>query len=107
MKKLHISISTDNIGDSITDYSARLGCEPCSFVPNEYALWRTKHLNLSIRQDSDCKPGELRHLGWEDPAALEFTSDIDVNGITWERFTSEQQAAEINEIWPEADYNPE
>lgn len=102
VKKLHISISTDNIADSITDYSARLGCEPCAYVADEYALWRTEYLNFSIRQDPICKPGELRHLGWEDPTAREFTSDLDVNGITWERFSVEQQDDEINETWPEA-----
>lgn len=107
LKKLHIAISTNKIAESIKDYSARLGMEPCSFVENEYALWRTSTLNVSIRQDANCTPGELRHLGWEDDAALSFSEDTDVNGITWERFNAQQQADEINALWPEADYQPE
>lgn len=81
--------------------------EPCSFVKNEYALWRTASLNVSIRQDPNCTPGELRHLGWEDDSAPGFSEDKDVNGITWERFSAQQQADEINELWPEAGYQPE
>jgi len=106
VKKLHISISTDKIEASIKDYTIRLGMEPCSFIPNEYALWRTDLLNLSIRQDSTCRPGELRHLGWEDNSVAEFSEEKDVNGITWERFSAQQQADEINELWPEAKYQP-
>ena len=106
MKKLHIAISTDKIDETITDYSARLGMPPCSSIPGEYALWRTESLNVSVRQDPDCETGSLRHLGWEDPIAHEFTHDIDVNGIVWERFTAQHQADEINEIWPEANYQP-
>jgi len=106
MKKLHISISTNKLDESIKDYSERLGQDPCSFVSNEYALWRTETLNISIRRDEDCPPGVLRHLGWEDDAALEFSSNTDVNGITWEKFSAEQQADEINELWPQANYRP-
>ena len=107
MNKLHIAISTDNIEASINDYSVRFGKPPCSFITNEYALWRTDCLNFSIRQDSSCTPGELRHLGWEDSSADDFSEDKDVNGITWERFSAQQQADEINALWPQADYLPE
>ena len=107
MKKLHISISTNKLEESIKDYSARLGEVPCSFVENEYALWRTDTLNVSIRRDEKCEPGMLRHLGWEDSSTTEFTSDTDVNGIVWEKFTDQQQADEINELWPQAHYQPE
>lgn len=107
MKKLHISISTNKLEESIKDYSVRLGEAPCSFVENEYALWRTDTLNVSIRRDEICEPGMLRHLGWEDSSAIEFTSETDVNGIIWEKFTAEQQADEINELWPQAHYQPE
>ena len=106
MNKLHISISTDKIEETIADYSARLGMQPCSSIPGEYALWRTESLNVSVRQDPTCKAGSLRHLGWEDSSASEFTQDIDVNGIVWERFTAQHQADEINEIWPQAKYQP-
>jgi hypothetical protein len=88
MKKLHIAISTDKIEATIADYSARLGVQPCSFIPGAYALWRTESLNVSVRQDATCEVGCLR------------------NGIVWERFTAQHQADEINEIWPEANYQP-
>ena len=107
MKKLHIAIATNKIEETVEDYSVRLGTPPCSFVPNEYALWRTESLNVSIRQDSKCVSGELRHLGWEDSFATQFSQDTDVNGIVWERFSAQNQADEINETWPEARYQPE
>ena len=106
MKKLHIAISTNRIAESIKDYSERLGEAPFSFVVNEYALWRTETLNFSIRQDPTCTSGELRHLGWEDSTALDFSEEKDVNEITWERFSAQQQAEEINALWPDANYKP-
>ena len=106
MKKLHIAISTNKIEETIKDYSVRLEAEPCSFVQGEYALWRTETLNISIRQDPKCTSGELRHLGWEVPIASGFSEDTDVNGIVWEKFTAQQQANEINELWPQANYEP-
>jgi len=107
VNKLHIAISTNKINETVIDYTERLGAKPCSYIPNEYALWRTESLNVSVRQDSACKSGELRHLGWEDPSAREFSQDTDVNGIVWERFSAQQQADEINEIWHEANFVPE
>ena len=106
MKKLHIAISTNNIEETIKDYSTRLEAEPCSTVSGEYALWRTETLNVSIRQDPKCTSGELRHLGWEDSNASEFSEETDVNGIVWEKFNAQQQANEINELWPHANYEP-
>lgn len=106
MKKFHIAISTDDIAETIADYSSRLGVQPCVVVAGEYALWRTESLNVSVRQDVTCGVGSVRHLGWEDATAQEFSKDSDVNGIVWERFTAQQQADEINEIWPEVDYQP-
>jgi hypothetical protein len=104
-KKLHIAIATDDIEGSIKDYTVRLGVEPCSFVLNEYALWRTDTVNFSIRQDSTCVPGQLRHLGWEDDVASSFSEEKDINGVVWERFTALQQAKEINDLWPDANYS--
>jgi hypothetical protein len=86
--------------------SIRFGAKPCAIIEGEYALWRTETLNVSVRQDASCKPGELRHLGWEDSKASGFSKDTDVNGIVWERFTAQQQADEINEIWSGTDYHP-
>ena len=107
MKKLHIAISTDKIEATVEDYSNRLDSRPCAYIANEYALWRTDFLNVSVRQDPDCQPGKLRHLGWEDATAPAFTAEHDVNGIVWERFTAQQQAYEINQIWLEAGYQPD
>ncbi len=106
MRKLHIAIATDRIDETVSDYTTRLGAEPCSYISGEYALWRTECLNVSIRQDVGCKSGELRHLGWEDSTASEFSKETDVNGIIWEKFNAQQQANEINEIWPDANYQP-
>ena len=106
MKKLHLAISTNNIEAIMNDYRKRFGCEPCVVVPEQYALWRTKTLNISVRQDPSRVSGELRHMGWEDPTAVEFLEEIDANGVTWETFTAEQQAKEIEEAWPGTGYVP-
>jgi len=106
MKKLHIALTTDNLEKTIQDYNQRIGVIPCVIVKGEYALWRTDTLNISVRQDPERKPGALRHLGWEDPSANEFSSDSDINGILWERFNAQQQADEINVTWPETNYVP-
>jgi len=106
MKKIHLAIATNDIEKTVEDYSKRLGCEPCVVVPNQHALWRTDSINMSVRQDSSCKPGELRHLGWEDPEAEEFSSEKDVNNIVWEHFSAQQQAEEIEKAWPGTGYVP-
>lgn len=104
MKRLHLAIATRDLAGTVEDYSARLGTVPCVLIEGEYALWRTQQLNFSVRHDPSCKPGELRHLGWEDQDAPEFSQSTDVNGIVWERFTAQQQAKEIDEIWPDSGY---
>ncbi|MBZ2188813.1 hypothetical protein K8B33_06880 [Alcanivorax sp. JB21] len=106
MKKIHIAISTDDIEKTVTDYTERLGFAPCVLVPQQYALWRSDTLNLSVRQDVTARPGSLRHLGWEDPDATAFTQNADVNGVVWERFNAAHQAEEINALWPDAGYKP-
>lgn len=98
--KIHIALSIDNLEEIVKDYSQRLGCEPEVLIENEYALWRTNTVNLSVRVDPSVTPGSLRHLGFEDEDAAEFTSSQDPAGITWERFRAEDQRAEINSIWP-------
>lgn len=106
-KKFHLAIATHNIEATVQDYSRRLGAAPCVVVPGAYALWRTATLNFSVRQAPTCQPGELRHLGWEDEAATAFSTDVDCNGILWETFAAAHQAAEIKELWPEANQSPE
>jgi len=105
MRTLHLALAVSNIEQSVADYSARLGVLPAVVVSGEYALWRTEALNLSIRKISETS-GSLRHLGWEDTEAGEFSTETDCNGIIWEKFAASHQAQEINEIWPSANYQP-
>ena len=107
MKKIHIAIATNDIDETIKDYSIRLGLEPSLVIPGEYALWRNETINLSIRKDNECAPGKLRHLGWEDPEAAEFTVSKDTNGILWENFSAQHQAEEIEAAWPGTKYVPD
>jgi hypothetical protein len=101
MKKFHLALSVKDIDASVAEYSKRLGCKPQLIVPKTYALWRTETLNVSIRVvDQDA--GMLRHLGWEDSEAKEFTSATDCNGILWENFNAQNQQDEIERAWPGA-----
>ena len=101
MKRFHLALGTADVDASVVDYTARIGSAPVTHVPGQYALWRTDSLNISIRHDAKA-PGTLRHLGWETPDAPAFTTSTDVNGIVWERFSADQQAAEIAALWPDA-----
>ena len=107
MKTLHLALSTHDIEASVTDYSQRLGFGPCLVIPGEYALWRNDCINLSVRCDHESAPGSLRHLGHENPSAAAFTETTDSNGITWEEFSAQQQATEIEALWPGSGYTPE
>ena len=104
MKKLHLALSVANIEDSVLEYSQKLNHKPDLVIENTYALWRTDHLNLSIRKVNDAKAGELRHLGFEVENAEEFVAQKDCNGILWEHFDAKLQAQEINETWPDVNY---
>ena len=99
-KKIHIAISVRNLGEVVQDYTNRLGTSPEVLIEDEYALWRTESVNLSLRVDGSVPSGTLRHLGFEDSSAKGFTSTIDSVGIEWEHFRAEDQLAEINELWP-------
>jgi hypothetical protein len=106
MKKLHLALATHDIAATVADYTRRLECAPEVVVAGEYALWRTPNLNLSVRNDPQCAPGQLRHLGWEDDAAERLSSEQDVNGILWEHFSAAQQAEEIEQAWPGSSCKP-
>lgn len=101
MKKFHIALAVKDITESVQDYSMRLGMQPVCVIPGEYALWRTESLNFSIRKDPE-SVCQLRHLGWEDAKATQFSSEKDVNGILWESFSEEVQKEEIENIWPKS-----
>ncbi len=100
MKKFHIAIGVFNIEQSIIDYSLRLGQQPQIIIDGEYALWRTDILNFSIRKTKE-QNGTVRHLGWEDSTVDKFSSEIDTNGIIWEKFNEEEQVKEIISTWPD------
>lgn len=112
MRKFHIAIGVADVDAAVSDYSERLQAEPVSHIAGEYALWRTPETNFSIRQVSEAegsgqRVGQVRHIGFEDSEASEFSTSIDANGLLWEHFTAEQQAEEINQLWPSAAYVPE
>jgi hypothetical protein len=98
-RRLHLALGVTDIAASVRDYSQRLGAAPQLVVDGEYALWRTQCLNVSIRR---ADVSGLRHLGWEDESAQDFTREPDVNGIVWERFSARQQTQEIRNLWPQA-----
>jgi tRNA (guanine-N7-)-methyltransferase len=102
MKRFHIAIAVADVVDSIRDYSRRLGCRPEVVIDGEYALWRTKILNLSIRKIAD-KSGTVRHIGWEDASVKSFSQEEDVNGLIWEKFSVKDQLEEIKSFWPDAE----
>lgn len=106
MKKFHVAIGVSDIETSVKEYSHRLETEPEVVIPSHYALWRTDCLNLSIRKVSDKEAGKLRHLGWENPEATEFTTEYDCNHILWEEFTADHQAQEIKQTWLGTNYKP-
>lgn len=101
--KVHLAIAVRDIASSVAEYSQLLGAEPVLVIPDAYALWRTEILNFSIRQ-TPSQHGAVRHVGFEDPNTERFSETTDSNGLVWERFTAEQQAAEIKQHWPGTDY---
>jgi hypothetical protein len=100
-KRIHIALAVREYESSLREYTARLGAEPCCTVEGIYALWRTPQVNLSISVKPE-QAGTLRHLGFEDGQSAAMSEERDVNGITWERFSAEQQRSEILQHWPQA-----
>lgn len=98
-QRFHLALGVADIAASVRDYSARLGCEPEVVVEGEYALWRTQALNVSIRRS---EVTGMRHVGWEDDSASDFSREADGNGIVWEHFSAALQRDEISRIWPQA-----
>jgi len=98
LRRFHIAIAVADLAASIEDYRRRLGVPPTAVVPGKYALFRTEQLNFSINE-MPARAGQLRHLGFEDDAARDFSSDHDVNGIEWELFSPAAQDAKIPEVY--------
>lgn len=100
MKRFHIALAVADLQASIADYSARLNQPPTAVVTGSYAMWRTDLLNFSINQNPE-RAGQLRHVGFEDDAAVGFTSSPDVNGIHWELFSAAEQDRRIVQTYGE------
>jgi catechol 2,3-dioxygenase-like lactoylglutathione lyase family enzyme len=94
MKRFHIALAVRDLAASMADYSTRLGQQPHAVVAGQYAMWRTDLLNFSINQNPE-RAGQLRHIGFEDDSAKDFTSTRDVNGIEWEHFSAQAQDERI------------
>ena len=103
MKKVHIALAVKNIDAAIVEYTKRLGAPPVAVAEEQYALWRTNEVNLSVSVQP-AAAGQLRHLGFEDPDAPAMTAEYDGDGFMWERFTAAQQRAEMFKYYPDADY---
>lgn len=98
-QRVHIALGVPDLATAIQDYERFLGLPPELVVPDEYALFRTAELNLSLRVQTGT-PG-VRHLGFENDAADRFTTWTDSHGFVWENFSPAAQLAEIRETWPE------
>jgi len=98
MRRFHIALAVADLTESITDYSRRLGQSPTAVVLGKYAMWRTGQLNFSISQLPE-RAGQLRHLGFEDEAAVGFAEERDVNGVVWELFSPSGQDEKILEMY--------
>ncbi len=48
MNTIHIALATNDIEETVKEYSRCLGCDPCVVLPNQYALWRTDSINMSV-----------------------------------------------------------
>lgn len=97
----HLALAVPDLAAAIADFRYRLDVEPEVVAPGAYALFRTESLNLSLSEVRGA-PAALRHLGFEDPNAASFSEQEDASNIVWERFTPEQQRAEIDARWPNA-----
>jgi catechol 2,3-dioxygenase-like lactoylglutathione lyase family enzyme len=100
MKRFHIALAVADLDASIADYSARLKQAPVAVVAGTYAMWRTDLLNFSINQAPE-RAGQLRHVGFEDDTAVGFTSNHDVNGLSWELFSAAEQDRRIVQTYGE------
>lgn len=98
MRRFHIALAVADLTGSIRDYSRRFGAAPVVVVAGKYAMWRTDQLNFSINELPE-RAGQLRHLGFEDDAAGDFSVERDVNGIEWELFSPAGQDLKILEMY--------
>lgn len=94
MKRFHVALAVADLNASICDYSTRFGQPPQAVVTGTYAMWRTGQLNFSIRQQPE-RSGQLCNFGFEDDDAVGFTSEVDINGIPWERFSAVEQDLQV------------
>lgn len=98
MKRVHVAIGVEDLS-SISFYEEMAGVQAEFIIENEYALFRTESMNLSLRVVPREQQG-VRHLGFEDASAESFSSVTDPSGVVWERFSEKDQMEEIHSIWP-------
>lgn len=102
MRRIHIALTVSSIADSVEDYTDRIGENPTVVVRGKYAMWRIDQMNFSINEIPE-RTGQLRHLGFEDDSAIEFSAETDTNDIVWELFSPQAQDEKIVEIYGEPD----
>jgi len=102
VRRIHIALAVGSIADSVEDYTDRIGENPTVVVRGKYAMWRIDQMNFFINEIPE-RTGQLRHLGFEDDSAIEFSAETDTNDIVWELFSPQAQDEKIVEIYGEPD----
>jgi len=103
--RVHVALGVTDLPSAVDDYTRLLGREPELVIPDAYALFRTRELNLSLRVTAG-EAGQVRHLGFELDEPTPFEA-ISVGGaVTWELFDASGQADEIRAAWPSSHYVP-
>ena len=101
--RVHVALGVTDLRSAVDDYTRLLGREPELVIPDAYALFRTRELNLSLRVTAG-EAGQVRHLGFELDEPTPFAA-IPVGGaVTWEFFDARAQADEIHAAWPTSNY---
>lgn len=75
--RVHVALGVTDLPSAVDDYTRLLGREPELVIPDAYALFRTRELNLSLRVTAG-EAGQVRHLGFEldEPTPFEAISGI-------------------------------
>lgn len=101
--KIHVALGVSDLAPAVDEYERLLDRKPTLVIPDTYALFRTRELNLSLRVTAT-EAGQVRHLGFEREEPTPFDSITDQRGVTWEFFDAKGQAEEIHQAWPDCDY---
>lgn len=101
--KVHVALGVAQLKPAVEEYTRLLAREPALVIPDAYALFRTRELNLSLRVTAT-EAGQVRHLGFERDEPTAFETVRDAAGVTWELFDASGQAEEIHVAFPDCDY---